>query len=146
MRILFSFLAALVLTAAPAAADDITFHTKPEYKAAGFPFSKAVEAGGWIFLSGDVGTVPGTTKLIEGGITAETRQTMDNIRNTLSDIGVGMDRIVKCTAMLADMAEWPAFNAVYKTYFDGDYPARSAFGTSGLALNARIEIECIARR
>lgn len=114
-------------------------------KKAGFPLSNAVEVDGWIFLSGALGTIP-NKGLAKGGIEPETRQTMENIKSLLADQGVGMDRIVKCTVMLADMKEWGAFNAVYKEFFDGNYPARSAFGASGLAINARVEVECMARR
>jgi len=130
------------LPAAPSNESDISFIT---VGATGYPFSPAVEADGWVFLSGALGITP-EGQLIEGGIEAETRQTMDNIQATLEGVGVGMDRVVKCTVFLADIAEWPAFNAVYKTYFEGSYPARSALGASGLALGARVEIECIARR
>lgn len=126
-------------------ATDIRFVTSDENRAAGFPFSPAVEADGWVFLSGALGTVPGSG-LVEGGIEPETRQTMDNIQATLESEGLGWDRVVKCSVFLADIAEWPAFNEIYKTYFDGDYPARSALGASGLALGARVEIECIAKR
>lgn len=126
-------------------ATDIRFVTSDENRAAGFPFSPAVEADGWLFLSGALGTVPGSG-LVEGGIEPETRQTMDNIQATLASEGLGWDRVVKCSVFLADIAEWPAFNEIYKTYFDGDYPARSALGASGLALGARVEIECIAKR
>lgn len=130
------------LAAAPAAEDDIRFITQG---ATGFPFSPAVEVDGWVFLSGALGITP-DGQLIDGGIEAETRQTMDNIQATLAGQGLGWDRVVKCSVFLADIAEWPAFNAVYKTYFEGNYPARSALGASGLALGARVEIECIARR
>lgn len=125
--------------------NDITFVASDALKKSGFPLSTAVEADGWIFLSGALGTVPGKG-LVEGGIEAETRQTMENIKATLAGQGVGMDRVVKCTVMLADMAEWPAFNGVYKEFFEENYPARSAFGANGLAVGARVEVECIARR
>jgi enamine deaminase RidA (YjgF/YER057c/UK114 family) len=69
---------------------------------------------------------------------------MENIRTSLEAHGYALANLVKCTAMLADMAEWPAFNEVYKTFFTDHYPARSAFGANGLALGARVEIECIA--
>lgn len=143
----FAILPALLITISacetlPAASGDIRFITEG---ATGYPFSPAVEAGDWVFLSGALG-ITAEGGLIEGGIEAETRQTMDNIQSTLNAAGLGMDRVVKCTVFLADMAEWPAFNQVYKTYFDGDYPARSALGANGLALGARVEIECIARR
>ena len=74
---------------------------------------------------------------------AETRQTMDNIKAVVEQFGSSMDKIVKCTVFMADMDEWPAMNAVYRTYFETP-PARSAFGANGLALDARVEIECIA--
>ena len=91
-----------------------------------------------------IGTVPGTLELAAGGIGAETRQTMENIRATLERYGSSLDRIVKCTIMLDDMGEWPAMNEVYVTFFPGDRPARSALGADGLALGARVEIDCIA--
>ncbi|MEM7359150.1 MAG: RidA family protein [Pseudomonadota bacterium] len=124
---------------------DINFIVDDALKESGFPFSTAVEADGWVFLSGTLGT-NAEMKLVEGGIEAESRQTMTNIRSVLESQGLSMKRLVKCTVMLADMAEWPAFNAVYKEFFDGTYPARSAFAASGLALGARVEVECIARR
>ena len=140
--LLMTIAACETLAAAPDATIDIRFVTDG---ATGYPFSPAVEADGWVFLSGALGITP-EGQLIEGGIESETRQTMDNIQATLASVGLGMDRVVKCTVFLADIAEWPAFNAVYKTYFDGDFPARSALGANGLALGARVEIECIARR
>ena len=149
--LLLSALARITVTACetttPATVSDseITFIASDALKQSGFPLSTAVEADGWIFLSGALGTVPGEG-LVPGGIGPETRQTMDNIKATLAAEGVGMDRVVKCLVMLADMEEWQTFNEIYKTYFNGDYPARSAFGASGLALGARVEVECIARR
>ena len=107
------------------------------------PFSDAVRAGDFIFLSGKIGIDPATGKLATGGIGNETRQTMDNIKATLERIGSSMDMVVKCTVFLADMTEWPAMNAVYRTYFKNP-PARSALGANGLALDARVEIECVA--
>jgi reactive intermediate/imine deaminase len=125
--------------------EEIKFISTDDLKTSGLPLSTAVEVDGWIFLSGALGTIPGEG-LAKGGIGPETRQTMENIQATLAGEGLGMDRIVKCTAMLADMSEWPAFNSIYKEFFDADYPARSAFAANGLAANARVEIECIARR
>ncbi len=111
---------------------------------AGFPFSEAVRAGDTLYLSGMVGVEPGTMELVPGGIEAESHRTMENIRMTLEAHGASMGDVVKCTVMLADISEWAAFNEIYRTYFDGRYPARSALGASGLALGARIEVECIA--
>lgn len=107
------------------------------------PFSAAVRAGDTLYLSGQLGIVPGTRQLAEGGIQAETLQTMQNISRTLDDFGYSMDDVVKCTVFLADMAEWGAMNEVYKTFFRNP-PARSAIAASGLALDGRIEVECIA--
>ena len=111
---------------------------------AGLPFSEAVRVGHTLYLSGMVGIEPGTDGLVPGGIEAESRQTMDNIRMTLEAHGAGLEDVVKCTVMLADISEWSTFNDIYETYFDGRYPARSALGASGLALGARVEVECIA--
>jgi 2-iminobutanoate/2-iminopropanoate deaminase len=108
------------------------------------PFSEAVRVGNTLYLSGQLGTTPGTLKLVPGGIQAEARQVMENIKASLEAHGYQMRDIVKCTAMLADMGEWGAFNQVYKTYFQGHYPARSAFGANGLGLGARVELECMA--
>jgi reactive intermediate/imine deaminase len=84
--------------------------------------------------------------LATGGIQAETRQTLENIKAALQPLGATMDDVVKCTVFLADMAEWPAMNEVYVTFFPTNKPARSAVAVSGLARNARVEIECIAVR
>lgn len=127
------------------AAPAVQYHPSPV--AAGqapLPFSSAVRVDGLLFLSGQIGT-DATGQLVRGGIEAETRQTLENIRAALGRAGASMDQVVKCTAMLADMAEWDRMNRVYVTYFRPDrLPARSAFGTSGLARGARVELECWA--
>jgi reactive intermediate/imine deaminase len=110
----------------------------------GLPFSEAVRHGDTVYLSGQVGILPGTMQLAPGGMEAEARQAMENIRATLAAHGLGLDDLVKCTVMLADMQEWGRFNDVYKTFFHDHFPARSALGAAGLALGARVEIECIA--
>ncbi len=108
------------------------------------PFSEAVRVGNWLILSGQIGINPETGALPPGGIKAETKQTMENIKRTLEKYGSSLDQVVKCTVMLADISEWSAMNEVYVTYFPNQKPARSAFGTSGLALGARLEVECWA--
>ena len=108
------------------------------------PFSDTVVARGFVFQTGKLGFDPATQKLVPGGIQAETRQTMELIKQGFARHGVGMERVVKCTVFMADMKEWPAMNEVYVSYFPGVKPARSAFGVSALALGARVEIECIA--
>lgn len=111
---------------------------------ANLPFSEAVRVGDTLYLSGQLGVVPGTTKLVEGGLEPEARQTMENISATLRAHGYSMEDLVKCTVMLADVSEWADFNGVYESFFSGRYPARSAFGANGLALGARVEVDCIA--
>ena len=110
------------------------------------PFSEAVRAGDTLYLSGQVGIKPGTLELVPGGVQAEARQALDNIKTTLETHGYSLRDVVKCTVMLADIAEWATFNEVYKSYFSPPYPARSALGANGLAIGARVEVECIAVR
>jgi reactive intermediate/imine deaminase len=117
------------------------YDSNPELQ---LPFSDAVRVGDMLYLSGQIGNLPGTKELAEGGIAGETRQTMENIRASLEKYGSSLDEVVKCTVFLADIAEWAAMNEVYKTYFPKNPPARSALGASGLALGARVEIECLA--
>lgn len=108
------------------------------------PFSEAVRVGHMLYLSGKLGT-DGPSGLVSGGIKAETKQTLENIRRALERNGSSLNEVVKCTVMLADMSEWAAMNEVYVTFFEQDRrPARSAFGVNGLALGARVEIECLA--
>ena len=108
------------------------------------PFSEAVRVGNLLFLSGQIGNLPGTTTLAPGGIGPESRQTLENIRAILARHGATLKDVVKCTVFLADMGEWGAFNAVYREFFTAPYPARSALGSSGLAFKARVEVECVA--
>jgi len=123
--------------------DEVTYLQMPGMAERNLPFSSAVRVGRTLYLSGNIGNVPGTLDLAEGGIAGETRQTMENISAVLAEFGSSMDEVVKCTVFLADMAEWSAMNEVYRTYFT-TLPARSALGASGLALDARVEIDCIA--
>ena len=108
------------------------------------PFSEAVRVGDLMILSGQIGNLPGTTDLAPGGIKAEARQALDNVKAILERHGSSMEEVVKCTVMMVDIAEWPMFNEVYVTYFPGPKPARSAFAASGLAFGARVEVECWA--
>jgi reactive intermediate/imine deaminase len=115
-----------------------------ELEGAELPFSEAVRVGRTLYLSGKIGTVPGTGELAEGGIGPETRQTMENIRLVLERHGSSLESVASCAVYLADIAEWPAMNEVYRTFFTSGFPARSAMAASGLALGARVEITCIA--
>lgn len=122
---------------------DVAYIQMPGMEDLDLPFSAAVRLDDTLYVSGNIGNLPGTLDLAPGGIEAETRQTLDNIKAVLEHAGSSMDRVVKCTVFLADMAEWGAMNEVYRRYFENP-PARSALGASGLALDARVEIECIA--
>lgn len=121
----------------------VTWHLP--YGAPTRPFSPAVQVGNLLFLAGQIGTsADAKGGVVPGGIQAETRQTMLNIKDVLEKSGSSMDRVVKCTVFMADMREWDAMNEVYATFFPRNKPARSAFGATGLALGARVEIECMA--
>jgi 2-iminobutanoate/2-iminopropanoate deaminase len=121
-----------------------TYTTLPDRAGLGLPYSDAVSVGDLLFLSGAIGTPPGSRDVVPGGIVAETRQTLENIKRNLEANGASLDRVVKCTVMLADIAEFELMNGVYREYFPANKPARSTFGVSGLARGARVEIECIA--
>lgn len=121
------------------------FHRSADFHKAGLPFSESVRVGDVLYLSGQLGNQPGSKQLVPGGLEAEAHQTMRNIAHVLKKHGLSFDDVFKCTVMLADMAQWEAFNAVYVQYFKPDrLPARSAYGCSGLALGARVEVECWA--
>jgi 2-iminobutanoate/2-iminopropanoate deaminase len=137
---------ALFLAGCQPAVDDtvqVEYLKAPGTENLDLPFSSAVRVDNLLFLSGNLGNIPGSLNLAEGGIQGETRQTLENIKASLENHGSSMDKVVKCTVFLADMSEWAAMNEVYKTYFVNK-PARSAIGVNGLALGARTEIECIA--
>ena len=122
---------------------DVAYLNMPGMEDLGLPFSAAVRVDNTLYVSGNVGNLPGTLDLAPDGIQGETKQTLDNIKAVLEQFGSSMDKVVKCTVFLADIGEWGAMNEVYQTYFKNP-PARSALGASGLALGARVEIECIA--
>jgi len=105
-------------------------------------FSPAVRVGNLLFLSGQIGTDT-ANKLVAGGIQVEARQALNNVKATLEKYGSSMDRVVKCTVFLADIKDYNDFNEIYVSYFRARKPARSAMAASGLALGARVEIECI---
>src|SRR5437763_15591994 len=115
----------------------------PPYGPPRLPFSPAVRVGNLLFLAGQIGSDT-SGRLVAGGIQAEARQALNNIKDVLQKSGSSIDRVAKCTVFMADMKEWPTMNEIYATYFRNGFPARSAFGATGLALNARVEIECVA--
>jgi len=110
------------------------------------PFTPAVQVGDILYLAGQIGTAASAQGgVVPGGIQAETRQTMENIKDVVEKSGSSMEHVFKCTVFMADMKEWDAMNEVYTTFFPNHKPARSALGASGLALNAKVEIECLAK-
>lgn len=121
---------------------EATYIASDEFSAFNLPFSEAVIYGDIIYVSGQIGDEG--LNLVPGGIAPETRQAMLNIQNILEQNGSSMDKVIKCTCMLADINEWPDMNKEYIKFFPDHKPARSAFSTNGLALNARVEIECMA--
>lgn len=123
---------------------EVEFHPPEGAGATDLPFSEVVRVGPTLYLSGQLGVDPESGQLVSGGVQAETRRTMENIRATLRRHGSSMDSVVKCTVFLADMSEWGAMNEAYVEFFPEHRPARSAVGVNGLALDARVEIECIA--
>ena len=120
------------------------FIASPMHEALGLPFAESVRAGDLLFLSGQIGNRPGDLAVVPGGIAPEARQALENLRDALRFAGASLQDVVKVTVFLADIAEWSAFNAVYRDFFPTRPPARSALAASGLALNARVELEAIA--
>ena len=122
----------------------IEFLNSPDTKALGLPFSQVVRVGKTLYLSGQLGIAPGTKGPVRGGIEDEAKQALENVKAILERNGSSMNRVVKCTVFLADIRDFSKFNEVYRAYFSSPFPARSALAASGLALGARVEIECIA--
>jgi 2-iminobutanoate/2-iminopropanoate deaminase len=138
-------LGACVLTATACAQTPARHVIAPPGASPIAPYSPAIGSGGFVFLSGQVGLLPGTTDLAAGGIAAETRQALANVRTILEAAGLTPGDVVKCTVFLADIAEFGAMNEVYGAFFTAAPPARSTVGVAALPLGARVEIECIAR-
>ena len=107
-------------------------------------FSHATVVGNLVFVSGTLGSQPGSIKLVEGGMGPETRQTLENMRAILEGAGASLEDVVKVSVFVTDMAEFGAMNEVYAEFFPEDPPARITVQVAGLALGARVEIECIA--
>ena len=125
-------------------APEVVHHPAAPLNGQAMPFSEAVRVGDLLFVAGQVSNLPGTRTIVPGGIATEARQALDNMKAVLERHGSSLDHVVKVTVFLGDIKEWPAFNEVYVQYFKGNLPARSALGATGLALGARVEVECIA--
>ena len=108
------------------------------------PYSQAVEVNGMVFLSGQIPINPSTGEVVEGGITEQTTQVFENIKNVLAEAGLTTANIVKTTVFMADMAMFAEMNAVYAKYFDGAFPARSAVAVRALPKYVLVEVDSIA--
>ena len=140
MKILVAGVLAIMASSASAQIERIG---EPTLNGQRLPFSTAVRAGDTVYLSGALGI--GADGKLADGMAGQAKAAMDNLGAALKQAGLGWGDVVKCTVMLDDMKDWPAFNQVYVTYFpDKKFPARSAFGADGLALGALLEVECIA--
>ena len=109
------------------------------------PYSQAIIANGFVFVAGQTGLVPGTRELASGGVEAQARQTLENVKAILIAAGSGLDRVVKTTVFLQNIGDFAAMNAIYGEYFPNDPPARSTIEVAKLPIGALIEIEAIAR-
>ncbi len=136
--------AAAMATAAAGINDDVEILRSDAVNPPGLPFSDGVRIGRLVIMSGMLGIKPHTMSLAAGGLEAETRQTFENLRSVLAAHGLSLRDVVRVQVMLADIADWPRFNDIYREYFSEPFPARSAFGTTGLALGARVEVEAFA--
>jgi 2-iminobutanoate/2-iminopropanoate deaminase len=134
----------LVVTVAAQPAKAPIYYPVPSTGTTTLPFSEAVQLGDTLYVSGQLGTQPGTLNLAPGGIGPEAKQALENMKGILERHGASLDTVMKCTVFLADIKDWPAFNDVYRTYFKKNLPARSALAASGLAIGGRVEVECIA--
>lgn len=110
------------------------------------PYSQAIEAGGWLFCSGQLGLDPGSGRLVEGGIEAETRRVLENVRAILFAAGLGLGDVVTSTIYLIDLGDFEVVNRVYSEHFSAPYPARTTVQVAALPRKARIEIAVAARR
>jgi 2-iminobutanoate/2-iminopropanoate deaminase len=117
----------------------------PKAKAVG-PYSMAIEAGDFVYLSGQTPMDPATGKLVQADIGAETKQCLENLKNVLDAAGLTFAQVVKANVFLTNMGDFAAMNAVYATYFPAPYPARSTVAVAALPLGARVEIELVAYR
>ncbi|WP_374313353.1 RidA family protein [Dongia sp.] len=108
------------------------------------PFSSAVRVGDMVHVSGQIGHLPGELKLVPGGLAPEARQALSYLRDALTAAGSCLERVIKCTVYFADIGDFQAFNAIYAEFFGTHRPARTGVAVAGLALGARIELDCIA--
>jgi 2-iminobutanoate/2-iminopropanoate deaminase len=115
-----------------------------EAPAAVGPYSQAIKAGSLVFVSGQIGLLPETGLLVNGGVEAQARQCMENVRSVLEAAGSSLTKIVKATVFLTDMADFARVNSVYGEYFPSDPPARVCVQVSALPKAAQVEVDAVA--
>ena len=145
VQLFFVILLLGIVTSCNTRPHEVVFHKSHEAARQNKPFSDAVETRDFLFLTGQIGKNHETGKLVEGGISKETQQTIENIKAVLEHHHLSLEHVVKCTVILKDINDFSAFNAVYTDYFTNK-PARTTFAASNLAANARIEIDVIAAK
>ena len=146
MKPILPLLFVLILSACQSStkSTEIEYYQSEEMASLGLPFSDAVRVDNMLYLFGVIGMIPGKLELVEGGLQAQTRQIMENISRVLKANGSSLDKAIKFTVFIDDIDRWSEFNEVYIEYFPNQKPARSPLGADGLALNALVEVECIA--
>ena len=146
LKSVFAFLLLVIfISGCKPTSNRAVFHKSHESTKLESPFSDVVESNGFLFLSGQIGINHKTRTLVEGGIEAETIQSIENIKAVLEYHKSSLDQVIKCTVILKDIEDFAAFNKIYKEYFPNK-PARTTFAASGLALNSSIEIDVIAAK
>ena len=127
----------------PSLAEEIEHYSSAEALKKDYPFSQAVRVENILYISGIVAQ-GNDGKIIKGGIIEESHFVLKSMGEILAHFDLGYEDVFKCLVMIDDIGEWPDFNSVYTQYFEKPYPARSAFGADGLALEASLELECLA--
>ena len=143
--LIFGLFILVSMQSCKAAKSEIIFHKSHEPSRANVPFSDAVETDDLLFLTGQIGKDHKAGKLVSGGIEAETKQVIENIKAVLEHHDLALDNVVKCTVILKDINDFKAFNSIYTQYFTKK-PARTTFAASGLAGGASIEIDVIVAK
>ena len=110
------------------------------------PYSQAIEVNGFVYTSGQLPIDPATGAFPEGGVQAQTRQSLMNVKAILEEAGLGLQNVVKTTVFLANMSDFAAMNEIYSQFFSQPFPARSAFAVKDLPKGAQVEIEVVAAK
>jgi len=143
MKLVATLLLTLIILSCNNPSKEITFHPSHLEQKKNAPFSDVVETNDFLFLAGQIGFDYAKNELASGGVQAETKQAIENIKAVLAHHGQSLDDVVKCTVILSDINNFSAFNEIYTQYFTKK-PARTTFAAAGLARNSKVEIEVLA--